>query len=155
MLRYLYRLPGGEIQYLGLLVGTARDNFLAVLSRSQRSKRPMHVLPHNLTYLEKVDGENRSIVLYLCLPLALTIAQDLVYADLFVPAGHGKKVLQVGRVGVESKIGDAIFRRAGELDIILQVAEGVTGRRRCCSKETRHTCGRCTTGLFSVIMIAF
>jgi hypothetical protein len=93
------------------------------------------------TNLEEVDREHGAVVLDLGLPLALAIAHDLVDAHFLVPARHRQEVLEVGRVRIEREVRDAIFGRAPELNILLQVAERVGSRRRRRPKKARHWCG--------------
>lgn len=77
-------------------------------------------------------------MLHLRLALPLAVAQDLVDAHLLVPARHRQEVLEIGRVGVEGKIGNAILGRAAELDVLLEVAERRRGRRGLGPEEARH-----------------
>lgn len=95
----------------------------------------------NATHLEEVNREDWAVVLYLCLPLALTVAHDFVDANFLVPARHSQKVLLVVRIWVESEGRDAIFGRAPELDVLLEVAERVARRRRLRSEKARHRRG--------------
>lgn len=90
------------------------------------------------TYLEEIARENRAIVLDHGLSLSLTVAQDLVNACLLVPAGYGEEVLLVGRIGVESEVADAVLGRLTELDILLEIAEGVARRCGSGTEKTSH-----------------
>lgn len=72
------------------------------------------------------------------LPLALPIAQDLVDACLLVPTGNGEEVLLVGGIGVEGEIGNAVLRGLAELDILLEIAEGVARRCGGGTEKTSH-----------------
>lgn len=72
------------------------------------------------------------------LSLTLTVTQDLVNACLLVPAGYGEEVLLIGGIGVEGEIGNAILGGLTELDILLEIAEGVARRRSGGTEKTSH-----------------
>jgi len=106
---HLSRLRAGQIAHLNLVIGARRGDLGAVLG--------------------EIDVEDGAGVFVDVAAFALAGAGDFVDADLLVPTRHGEEV-RISLRRREGDVGDAVFGRVVEGDVLGEVAEGLA---RCCS----------------------